>query len=524
MAWIFSALLQGHKNEPFVLPWILHARTVLTFLFLFLSICGHSQKLIWSEATRNDRAVQRVQAIAQADTLFHVIEERDDHILRWLRYGRESLKMIGAQEIIPLSDENTLEYFFIRRDTLHTLSTRWNREENMTEVLLVRYDETGNVIGDALTIHKRNESSQPRNSGLQCIQSPDSAHVLIYFDKENERQQTEGIHFRCFDMQWSVIWEKELRLPPSPDILQVHHFLVDNFGGVYLMSGRKPVKTTSDWQRPQGGQYVVYYYNPERNKLKQYDISLKDKQVISVDFLLNEQQGVVIAGYYSENFQNQAAGTLMFAIQAQGGSISLAGYTPFSKEFIKEMSGREKGTLDEFYLDHLYLTEDGSVILAGEQYYVSRSVSTDPTTGRQLVEYRYNYDDIMLCMMDSTAQHVWNTRIPKRQMTSILNDPNFSYAFAADAEGIAITFNDDSANNEIEEDRKRNETSLWSGTKNSVTTRVAIAFNGVQTRRTLMDNNTERLLFNPLMTVSEPLSRTLLGFDDRRTYKFCRLQ
>jgi hypothetical protein len=109
-------------------------------------------------------------------------------------------------------------------------------------------------------------------------------------------------------------------------------------------------------------------------------------------------------------------------------------------------------------------------------------------------------------------------------MTSTLNDPNFSYAFTADAEGIVITFNDDSANNEIEEDRNRNETSLWSGTRNSVTTRVAIAFNGAQTRRTLMDNNTERLLFNPLMTVSEPLSRTLLGFDDRRTYKFCRLQ
>jgi hypothetical protein len=307
-------------------------------------------------------------------------------------------------------------------------------------------------------------------------------------------------------------------------VLQVHHFLTDDFGGVYMMSGRRPVKTSSDWQRPQGGQYVVYYYDPERNKLKQYDISLKDKQVISVDFKLNEKQQVVIAGYYSDNFQNKAAGTLLFTLQARGGPIALAGYTPFSKVFLKEMSGRETGTLDDFYLDHLHITPEGSVILAGEQYYVSRSVSTDPTTGRQLVEYRYNYDDVMICMMDSAAQHLWNVHIPKRQMSSTLNDPNFSYAFSADSSGIALTFNDDSANNEMEASKKRNNISMWAGTKNSVTTRVDISQDGTYTRRTLVDNSSERLLFNPLMTASAPWSRTLLGFDDKRTYKFCSIQ
>jgi hypothetical protein len=522
MAWTYSELLPDPDTERTFVRRI-HASAAITLLLFLYSVCSFSQQLMWSDAARNDRALERVRAISQTDTIFHVIEERDDHVLRWLHIGMNSLKQVSSKQIDPISDNAILEHFFIRNDTLHTIHTRWNKDSDRTDVILMRYDFHGAAIGPEQILHHRDESSEPRRSGLQCLISPDSTRVLLFFDKENERRQGEGVHFKCFDRSWNLRWEKDLRLPPSTDILQVHHFLVDNYGGVYLMSGRKPVKTNSDWQRPQGGQYVVYYYHAERNKLKQYDISLKDKQVISVDFKLNEEQDVVIAGYYSDNFQNKAAGTLLFKIQARGESISLAGYTPFAKDFLKDIVGREKGTLDDFYLDYMHLTPEGSVILAGEQYYVSRSVSTDPATGRQLVEYRYNYDDILVCTMDSAARHTLNILVPKRQMTSSINDPNISYAFSADSTGIALTFNDDSSNNELASSKKRNETALWAGSKNSVTTRIHIDEGGTLTRRTLVDNNKERLLFNPIMTVSAPWARNLLGYDDKRTYKFCRI-
>jgi hypothetical protein len=45
---------------------------------------------------------------------------------------------------------------------------------------------------------------------------------------------------------------------------------------------------------------------------------------------------------------------------------------------------------------------------------------------------------------------------------------------------------------------------------------------GQQQRTTLVDNNAERLLFNPLIVSSAPIGQTIFGFDDNRTYKFCR--
>ncbi len=509
----------------------LGSRRLLACLCFLAPAFAFAQQVTWSEPMRNERAIERVQAIAQADTVLHVVEERDNHSLRHVRYNWNTLRQLGFSDINPTDERSQPAYFFILNDTLHVISTRWNRLEDCTEVMASLFDAEGKSIGAEQLVHKRNEPGEPRSSGLQCKISPSGTHILLFFDSDSERKQSDGIHFKCFRNNWTLFWEKNLRLPANNDILQVHHFLADDDGGVYMMSGRKPLKTSTDWQRPQGGQYVVFYYNSKLNKLKQYDISLKDKQVISVDFVLDVHQSLVIAGYYSDNFQNKAAGTLLFAIHPFGGPIRTATYTPFSGDFLKAMTGKEKEAPEYFYLDHLYISPTGVIVLAGEQYYTSRYISTDAITGQQVVEYRYNFDDIMVCMMDSSARHIHTIRIPKKQFTSNTNDPNFSYAFAANNELIAITFNDDEANNLEENSKKRKDTHQWNGSKNSVTTRVELDYGGVMKRHTIVHNSSERLLFNPLMqptanagAASAAWAIDLLGFEDKRTYKFCRIR
>jgi hypothetical protein len=520
MEWIFSGLFRALKTFQ------LHNtfRLVGSAMLLLLAQDGFSQLLTWSESVRNERAIEHVQVLGVSNPILHVIEQREDQQLRWIRYDAETMQTLSSVDISPLYDNSKLEYYFIKNDTLHALSSRWNRVDDCTEVWAIRYDGKGAPVGEPAMVHKRQETGEPRRSGLQLKLSPDSSLFLLFFDSDNERRQTEGIHFKCFQSNWNRVWEKDLRLPGAPEILQVHHFLLDNHGGVYMMSGRKPNKGSADWQPPQGGQYVLYYYNSTLNKLKQYDISLKDKQVISVDFMLNTSQEVFVAGFYSDNFQNKAAGTLLFVIDSFGGSIRKASYTPFSADFFKEMTGKSKGTLDDYYLDYLYVSSEGILVLTGEQFYTSRYVSSDPTTGRQIVEYRYNFDDVLVCMLDSTARHLHTLRVPKRQMSSNTNDPNFSYAFAADEENIYLTFNDDGDNNVDFASSKKREASLWAGSKSSVTTRVTLDYNGKMDRRTLVDNSTERLLFNPLMQPPASWAKQYSGFDDRRTYKFCRIR
>jgi hypothetical protein len=531
MEWIFSEssparnpIIARVKLHPFLIGVlvIFGWSSVLAQSIIPASLENNSAKPACTEEQRNDRDLEQVHAVAFSDTLLHVIEEREDHLLRWTCYGAQSMRAMRTTIIKPAQENDVLIHFYVHDYVMTTISARRNRESDREEIYVARFDQDGKSLFPEKLVHAINEWSENRRNEFQCKFSPDSTKILIYYDSARERKQTEAISFKCFSADWSLLWEKDLRLPPSADVLQPHHFLVNNDGGVYMMSGRKPLKAASDWQHTQGGKYVVYFYNSTQNKLKQYDINLKDKQVVSVDFVLNEKQELIIAGYYSDNFQNRASGTLLFCIEADGGRILKASYTPFAKGFLKEMTGKEKGTLDDFYLDYLMLTDSGDVILAGENYYMSRIVSTDPTTGRQLIEYRYNYDEVMVCRMDTAATHVWNVRIPKKQFTSLLNDENFSYACVLKDETVAITFNDDDSNNEIRKSGKAEVASPWSGSKNSVTTRVDINLDGQYQRYTLVDNSQERLLFNPLMCPPASWSQPFLGFNDKRSYKFCR--
>jgi hypothetical protein len=531
MEWIFSEsspALNPTSSRVNLHPFLIGVFVVFGWSSLLAqpngptSLENNSAKPACTEEQRNDRDLEQVQAVAFSDTLLHVIEEREDHMLRWTCYGSYSMRVVRSTLIKPTQENDELVHFYVHDNVLTTISARRNRESDRGEIHVTRLDQNGRSLGEEKLVHSIIEWSDQRRNGFQCKFSPDSTKILIYFDSARERKQTESISFKCFSADWSLLWEKELRLPPSADVLQPHHFLVDNAGGVYMMSGRKPLKAASDWQHPQGGKYVVYFYNAIQNKLKQYDINLKDKQVVSVDFALNAKQELIIAGYYSDNFQNRASGTLLFCIESNGGRILKASYTPFAKDFLKEMTGKEKGTLDDFYLDYLMLTDSGDVVLAGENYYMSRIVSTDPTTGRQLIEYRYNYDEIMVCRMDTAAAHKWNVRIPKKQFTSLLNDENFSYSCVLKGEFVTITFNDDDSNNQISKSGKPEVASPWSGSRNSVTTRVDIDLDGQYRRYTLVDNSQERLLFNPLMCAPSSWSQPFLGFNDKRSYKFCR--
>jgi len=520
-AWIFSALLRVLKyylNRAWrsALSW----GTLSIFILCFSPLLGQLE--LCTNSVKNDRSLEKVRAVTAKNGTLHVIEERQFETLNWIRYSLDGLQQSG-QSLIPYpSHTSVLEHFFMSDDTLTIVYSHWNILLGRTEVFAGRYLNNGNLVDSLHQLHFEIQNSKPRKSGLQCQLSPDSTKFILFFDGEVERKQSEGIHFRCFDRSLKMLWDKDLLLPPAPEIAQVHHYLLDNNGGVYLMSGRNPIKSFSDWQRPQGGMYVAYYFNPFTKRLKQYDIGLKDKQVLSTEFALNDKQEVVIAGYYSNNFKFRVSGTLLIILNANGGSIKKAAYTPFSEAFITTMEDDGNETLEDFYLDHLHVGDSGRIVLVGEQYYVSRFVSTDPTTGRQMVEYRYNFDDIMMHCLDTAAEHLWSIRVPKRQFTNSPTDDHFSYAFAGSTNGYSVVFNDDEASTERLLAGEDTQATLWTGSKNSVTTLCYVTNSGQYNRTTLTDNSTERLLFNPLMTNSGPVGHSVFGFSDNRSYKFCR--
>jgi hypothetical protein len=133
---------------------------------------------------------------------------------------------------------------------------------------------------------------------LRCFSS-----ISILLTKEKAQKR---LSFKCYSSpDRTPFGKKKFSCPYTQEIVQVHQLSVRQSTAIlYMMSGRNPAKDSKLWQKPQGARYVVFYYNAKTNKLKEYDISLKDKQVLSVIWLqLNQKQDVIITGYYSNDFQ-----------------------------------------------------------------------------------------------------------------------------------------------------------------------------------------------------------------------------
>jgi hypothetical protein len=497
-----------------------------TFLFSFLLLVSsfHAQNVSWSPAQKFSRDTRTFGYVASDSSGFLVMEENvKESAVTFHHYTYPDPKI---KEVVDYKYGNDMgrsfEHVVASRDQVMLFTSEYVRENEQFQIYCTLFDKRGNKISDAALVHITLAESKSDVPEFGVVLSPDSSKMLLYFDPPFARKSTETLSFKCYDMSLDLLWEKEILLPYSNDIVQVHSFLIDNNANIYMMSGENPEKDSRKWQRPMGGRYVVFFYNARDKKLKEYDLSLKDKQVVSVRFALNAVQDVVVCGYYSNDFRFSASGTFLFSITAGGGSVKAATFMPFSQDFVAKLvkaSRSDEGAIPDFYLDKMFIREDNSILLIGEQYYTSEFIITDPTTGRQTIEYRFNFDDLIATRIDQNGRHLWNVKIPKRQYTTS-DTEHFSYACFDDGRKTRLYFNDHPDNEQKLSAMPEGDASLWSGGRQSVTVCVELSPEGKLSRKTIIQNKERDGALSPLVGNVDCYQPEILGYKEGRDYRF----
>jgi hypothetical protein len=293
-------------------------------------------------------------------------------------------------------------------------------------------------------------------------------------------------------------------------------------GGVYLLSGKNPQKNIVRQVKTQGGRYLVFYFNNGTNKLKEFDISLKDKQVVSAMGLISPSNEMLIGGYYSSDYSFSIAGTFFFAINANGGSMKTATYMAFPKTFMEAMlSEREMeraAELNDFYLDNV-IYSNGALLLIGEQFYVTERVNTDINTGRVIVENIYHYDDLIVTRLEMTGKIAWSQRVAKEQYSSTEYDRCGYNVFLRDGT-LAFVFNDDKENTALLLKDPKSRLESWNGSRTSTITLVELNNSGVVLRSTLATEEVAEGSITPELGSSEVYRLPVLGFTKGRDFRF----
>ncbi|MFZ4785646.1 MAG: hypothetical protein ACOYLH_09220 [Flavobacteriales bacterium] len=489
---------------------------------LNLSILAQDTLLLSPSYSFARTSISNTTVARSADRGFYVIQETAEKNSRLIitAFDRLAQQQNEREIIIPKIDDQDIDIttFIERRDSLVVIGSYPDKEVDMKRA--VAFTIAPNAT-ESSTPYLLNSISRHISTIHGLTMSPDSSKYLSYFDLTSPRKDDHELTLRCFDPAFNLIWEKRLEMPYTGDLMQVHEFFVDNEGHAFLLGGKNPEKKPTQQIYTQGGRYNVFYFDALQNRLKEYEISLKDKQVVSAKALINAQGEMIVAGYYSEDYSQSASGTFFFAIQANGGSIKTATYMTFSKDFLQTVLSErqlDKGAeIADIYLDHLVAIQE-NYYLIGEQFYISERVNTDLTTGRTIIEKVYQSDDIFVTCVSDVGKIQWSRRIRKEQYTLNEYDQCGYNAFAS-SKGIRFIFNDHSENTQLLTRDPKGNIESWNGGRDATIILVTCDLSGQITRQHIGDSHLIGGVMTRTLGQMDVRSAAILGFTRNRNYR-----
>ncbi len=509
----------------------------LLIVVLALSSSGWlfaQNEITWTESFRLERK-QRLTKMIGADSInFFVLQEIAGKESTWELhvYNKASMatKSINVIDLPSLPGiEMQMNDVLLFGDRLLLITTAVDDESELMSAYGTWLSEEGKPADFPVLLGQQSTTRRRGNDQFGFELSSDGSKLLIYNESEFERKANERFTLKVVDAELETVWQKDLELPYSREIFEINQYAVDSRGHVYMMSGITNDKSrNNDAERPPSDKrYVIISYDPDQNKVKEFDVSLENKWVISTTFALADNGDLVIGGFYSNNRYFSIAGSFFFRIDGDSKAIEAKGLHPFSKEVLAQfMSERkaEKGLeLDDFYFDHFVLREDGGASMVAEQYYVTQRFQTDIASGRQQIQYFYHFNDVLVVDMNAEGEINWVTKVPKIQVSMNDKGPYSSYALTHVSDTLYLVFNDNPDNVPLLEKNPDAKVYSFSTVRRSAVTLAKIFPDGTQVREALLSSRDEETLIKPKVNISQDAGEIFIYSQLRKNVRFGRI-
>jgi hypothetical protein len=383
-----------------------------------------------------------------------------------------------------------------------------------------------------------NTGSWLREGSYDIEISKDSSKVLVYGQLPYKKNEAEKFTLNIFDNTFTPIWNKNITLPYSDELLAIQEYRVDEDGNVYILGKLYHEKVRDRRNGNPNYHYIILAYRPGSEGAFEYKIELRDKFITDLTFKVGNDGNLVCAGFYSEKLSYTIKGTCFLAINAETRETFNIHLKKFDFEFLTEFmsdgakerarraekSGNSRRTpeLYRYSLDDLILRSDGGAVLIAEQYYIEERKYYD-RFGTYSSIYYYNYNDIIVVNIRPDGEIEWATHIPKRQITR--NDGGYysSYAMATVRDKLYFVFNDNIRNFSEKENRRKMKRLYNFDGRNSVIALAEIKIDGSLTTWPMFSNRDAGIITRPKICL-QTASRKMIIYGERgKRYRFANL-
>ncbi|QCK14478.1 hypothetical protein [Mangrovivirga cuniculi] len=260
--------------------------------------------------------------------------------------------------------------------------------------------------------------------------SDDSSKVLVYNKVLSEDKEANEFILSVYNKDLNELWSEKIELPYDPDLYQVESVKLDNSGNAHVLGKLYDSKNWMGKAKGKKNGKVNYGFKLlsfyQRGKIKkEYNIELKDKFLNNLTIRFDENENILCAGFYSEEEEVNVKGIYFLRVDSKTKKVEVKSYEDFIVQHLKEISS-EKGQkridrkiakgknieLDNFYIDHMMVKNDGSILLVAEEFYATQTYEPG-MNGGSTTRTEYNFGNILLVNIDPEGNINWTDHIFK---------------------------------------------------------------------------------------------------------------
>ena len=263
---------------------------------------------------------------------------------------------------------------------------------------------------------------------------------MVGISAVEETQKEFSLNIFILNPHLEIEEDKEMKLGNIKKINYPHSFILSDNGFIFFLNGIKEGKNAEQSNVGlENRLYQLFRFDPLEDKLKQYDVTISDKFISDVKMKLDKDENLLITGFYNESHYKGAEGVFLMVIDRNDGSLLHSGKRPLDNkiltDFLNEKELRRSRAIDNLYLDHFYINDDGNITLIAEIFFVEQRLVTGANGINVSTTYLYNWEDILVVELDENLNYVLHNTIRKKQKSSNFLSPYWSYSLMEKDDG-----------------------------------------------------------------------------------------
>jgi len=274
---------------------------------------------------------------------------------------------------------------------------------------------------------------------FDIFRSYDKKNILVQYRKKpevkNDKKSFDIIGLAAFDNMLNEISNREVTMPYTERRMNNLDYQLDNDGNLYLLVKVFHDDSNDDKKKKKD---VVANYHLELFLIKNGSVKIeiskfenKEKFITKLWIFDSSKDFLVCGGFYSngKGDLDDSDGILAFKIDKSGKiynevyhdiPVSVLNQYESNKTKKKNEKKERKGEEAKFSdleLRDLFINEDGSLVLVGEQYFMKTHTTTSMNGGVRTY-FTFHYNDILVTKIGVNGELKWMNKIPKTQKGS----------------------------------------------------------------------------------------------------------